>query len=59
MLGLELYQDAIPLRDKALRQGVLLNVTNQTVIRLLPALTFTKEDIDELTYTLESLLMNP
>ena len=48
MLGLELYEDAIPVRAQAQALGVLLNVTSKTVIRLLPSLIFTKAEVDEL-----------
>ncbi len=48
MLGLELYEDAIPVRAQAQALGVLLNVTSKTVIRLLPSLIFTNAEVDEL-----------
>ena len=57
MLGVELYEDAIPFRDAALTHGVLLNVTSQTVIRLLPSLIFTRDEINALTQSLETLFL--
>jgi len=38
MIGVELVDSAIDVRDHALGQGVLINVTHDTVIRLLPPL---------------------
>ncbi len=38
MIGIELDRDAMPVRSAALANGVLLNVTRNTVVRLLPPL---------------------
>jgi acetylornithine aminotransferase len=43
MIGIELNQDANHLRQLALEQGVLLNVTQDRVIRLLPPLIIDEE----------------
>lgn len=47
MIGMELYQDGTPLVQQCLERRLLINCTQQTVIRLLPALTITDEQIDE------------
>lgn len=52
MLGIELSQPCGDLVKQALTQGLLINVTNDTVIRLLPALVFQREHSDQLLDTL-------
>lgn len=56
MLGLEMGRFAIPLKDKALERGLLLNVTGKTVLRLLPALIVEQKDIDFFLVTTEKIL---
>jgi predicted acetylornithine/succinylornithine family transaminase len=46
MWGLELNMDAAPVYDAAIRQGVLVNRTAGTVIRLLPPLIITEAELD-------------
>ena len=46
MWGLELNMDAAPVYDAAIRQGVLVNRTAGTVIRLLPPLIITEAEVD-------------
>jgi acetylornithine/N-succinyldiaminopimelate aminotransferase len=46
MWGLELNIDAAPVYDAAIRQGVLVNRTAGTVIRLLPPLIITEAELD-------------
>ncbi|CAN5393451.1 aspartate aminotransferase family protein [soil metagenome] len=48
MIGIELDRPARPLLFNALEQGLLLNITAEKVIRLLPPLIITREEIDEL-----------
>jgi acetylornithine aminotransferase len=43
MIGIELNHDANHLRQLALEKGVLLNVTQDKVIRLLPPLIIDRE----------------
>ena len=52
MLGIELSHPCGDLVKQALAQGLLINVTNDTVIRLLPALVFQREHSDQLLDTL-------
>lgn len=49
MLGIELDRPAAQARIIGLEHGILFNVTADSVLRLLPPLTLTEEDIDELT----------
>jgi acetylornithine/succinyldiaminopimelate/putrescine aminotransferase len=46
MIGLELAADATPVVDRCLSRGLLVNATQGTVVRLLPALTITDDEID-------------
>jgi len=45
MIGLEFSVDATPLVQRCLDQGLLINCTQGNVIRLLPALTLTDEEL--------------
>lgn len=56
MIGVEVGDKALKLRDSALTKGLLLNVTAGTVLRLLPALILTKEDIELFLQLLEAAL---
>jgi acetylornithine/succinyldiaminopimelate/putrescine aminotransferase len=47
MIGVELFGEGTPIVQRCLERGLLINCTQQTVIRLLPALTITDEQIDE------------
>ena len=47
MIGLELAIDAAPVVAACLVKGVLINATHGNVIRLLPALNITDEQVDE------------
>ncbi len=48
MLGIELDRPAMDLRLTALKNGLVLNVTADSVIRLLPALIINEDEINEL-----------
>ncbi|TNF03078.1 MAG: acetylornithine transaminase [Gammaproteobacteria bacterium] len=56
MLGIEMKQPCTELVDKAAAKGLLINVTAQSVIRLLPPLTISREEADQLVQTLGELL---
>lgn len=56
MIGVEAGDKALALRDIALTKGLLLNVTSGTVLRLLPALILTQEDIALFLELLEASL---
>jgi acetylornithine/N-succinyldiaminopimelate aminotransferase len=47
MWGIELDRDAAPVVPAALEQGVIVNRTAETVIRLLPPLVISQSEIDE------------
>jgi acetylornithine/N-succinyldiaminopimelate aminotransferase len=56
MLGLELNQPAKPLIQKGAEMGILLVSAGENVIRLLPPLTVSQEEIDQAMEILEALL---
>lgn len=47
MIGIDLEIPSLPAVGKAMERGLLLNATHDTVIRLLPALNITEEQVDE------------
>jgi len=47
MIGVELQVDGTPIVQQCLDRGLLINCTQQTVIRLLPAMTLTDEQLQE------------
>ncbi len=56
LIGIELDRPCAELVGKALEQGLLINVTAESVIRLLPPLIFSDEQADELVTKLSELL---
>ncbi len=56
MLGIELDRPCGELVNMAINEGLLINVTAQNVIRLLPPLIITKQQIDELVTILVRLI---
>ncbi len=58
MLGIELDRPAMDARKIGLDQGVLFNVTAENVIRLLPPLIISEEEIDELVRRLSLSVIN-
>jgi acetylornithine/succinyldiaminopimelate/putrescine aminotransferase len=46
MIGIELTVPATPAVQKCMDEGVLINATHDTVVRLLPPLNITAEDVD-------------
>jgi acetylornithine/succinyldiaminopimelate/putrescine aminotransferase len=47
MIGLELAIDGSSIVRECLERGLLINCTQQTVIRLLPAMTLEDSQVDE------------
>jgi acetylornithine/succinyldiaminopimelate/putrescine aminotransferase len=47
MIGLELTIDGAPLVQQCLERGLLINCTQQTVIRLLPAMVLSDDQVDD------------
>ena len=58
MLAIELNEDAPELVQKGLEQGVLINVTQGNIVRLLPPLTLSDEQADTLADTVVGLIRN-
>jgi len=58
MIGLELNVDGTPVVERCLERGLLVNCTQQTVIRLLPAMTLTDKQLDEGCDILADVLRN-
>ncbi|MCK5897489.1 MAG: aspartate aminotransferase family protein [Methylococcales bacterium] len=56
MIGIDLSTPCLELVPKALKQGLLINVTNEKTIRLLPPLIIDDAQIEFLTTELSSLL---
>jgi acetylornithine/N-succinyldiaminopimelate aminotransferase len=56
MRGLELAVDAQPVVEGALKAGLLVNRTAERVVRMLPPLTVTAEEIDEAVRVLDGVL---
>ncbi len=47
MVGLELAVDGGPIVERCIERGLLINCTQQTVLRLLPAMTLTDEQLHD------------
>ena len=58
MIGVELAVDGAAVVQACLQKGLLINCTHGTVLRLLPALTLTDEQLDEGCDILEEVLLN-
>ncbi len=56
MRGIELRIDAAPVIDQAREQGLLVNRTNEKVVRILPPLTIEASDLDRGVEILDSVL---
>lgn len=57
MIGVELATEGGPVVQACLQRGLLINCTHQTVIRLLPAVNITDEQIDEGCDILDDVLL--
>jgi len=58
MIGIQLEKPCKQLMAEALQQGLLISVQSEHVIRLLPPLTISDEQIDTITGTLSSLVIS-
>jgi predicted acetylornithine/succinylornithine family transaminase len=58
MIGVELAVEGAAVVDQCLRRRLLVNCTHGTVLRLLPALTLTDDQLDEGCGILEEVLTN-
>jgi predicted acetylornithine/succinylornithine family transaminase len=57
MIGVELSADGAPVVEECLKRRLLINCTHGTVIRLLPAVTLSDEQIDQGCAVLEEVLL--
>ena len=57
MIGIELAIDGRPLVDACRARRLLINCTQERILRLLPALTITRPQVDRALAILESVLM--
>ncbi|MFT6835470.1 MAG: acetylornithine/N-succinyldiaminopimelate aminotransferase [Francisellaceae bacterium] len=58
MIGVELNQECVSLRKKALDIGLVLNITKKCILRLTPPLIITKNECDEVVEKLNILISN-
>jgi acetylornithine/N-succinyldiaminopimelate aminotransferase len=56
MIGIQLTRPGAPLVAKCLEKGLRINCTHDTVIRFMPPMIVTKEQIDEAVNTFDSVL---
>jgi len=56
MVGVECAKDAAALVDKALEKGLYINCTQGNVLRIVPAITVTKKQIDKAMMMLEEAI---
>jgi len=57
MVGIELAEEAGELKDKAMAQGLIINVTRSNVIRLLPPLIVDDAQIDQIVDIVSELIL--
>jgi len=55
-VGIDLHVDAAPFVEAALRRGVLINRTSNTVVRLLPPFVITSAEVDQALVQLDAIL---
>jgi acetylornithine aminotransferase len=56
MIGIELANECTNLAEKALQYGLIINVTKDNVIRMLPPLIINKTQINDIILILEKLI---
>jgi len=56
MLGLELTAPGAEIVDKCRAQNILINCTHKTVLRLMPAINVTEEQIDRAVAAIDEAL---
>lgn len=56
MAGIELNRDSYPIFLKCLEKGLIINSTHKTVLRIMPALNVTKDQLDQGLKILETVL---
>ena len=58
MIAVELSLEGAPVVQQCMERGLLINCTQQSVLRLLPAMTLTDAEVEEGCDTLTSVLEN-
>ncbi|MYD43713.1 MAG: aspartate aminotransferase family protein [Gammaproteobacteria bacterium] len=58
MVGIELTEPCVELVNQAMDRGLLMNVTTDTVVRLLPPLNISAEEADEMVTIVTELIKN-
>ena len=58
MIGVELSGDGTPIVAQCLERKLLINCTHGTVLRLLPSLTLTDNQLDDGCAILEEVLLD-
>ena len=58
MIGIELTEPCTELVTQAMEKGLLMNVTTDTVVRLLPPLNITSEEADQMVEIVTELIKN-
>lgn len=58
MIGIDLTIDATPAVGECMQRGLLINATHETVVRLLPALNVTAEEVEQGCAILTDVLRN-
>jgi acetylornithine/succinyldiaminopimelate/putrescine aminotransferase len=56
MIGVEMYDNRTLLVEKLMQKNVLANSTNKNVLRLLPPLITTKNNVDFFLYNFHEVL---
>ena len=59
MIGIELRTRAMPFVQALMAQGIIALTAGSTVIRLLPPLTITKEELNQVATAIETVLSDP
>ncbi len=59
MIGIELTRPGAEVWKTLLEKGFILNLTQDTVLRLLPPLIITQEELEAFVAALESILAHP
>jgi acetylornithine/succinyldiaminopimelate/putrescine aminotransferase len=57
MIGIQLATDGAPIVAECLKRRLLINATHQTVIRLLPAINLTDDEIEQGCTILSEVLL--
>lgn len=55
MRALQLNIPGMPVMESALKKGLIINCTQETVLRIMPSMTVTKKEIDQAMLILESV----